>query len=157
MELASINARLDAAARLIRTVVPADVIVTVKPDRIQVGRAGESDFLLVLSDGDRFIEVIRPAAEHRLGILELASVVSMLRRNYEDTDVAAYAADDWTFGPEAAAQRGAEPADGAVRETFICRECGEEHPVIPGPEDSLWCDCGARLDDQRARIADAAL
>jgi hypothetical protein len=151
MALASIATRVTFTAQLIRKVVPAGVPVTAEePNRVQVGRAGEKDYLLVLSESDRFIEVIRPVDGHRLGILELASALPMIRRHYEDTDVAAYRADDWMFGTEDAHVQGTE------LETFLCRECGEEHPVVPGPEDSLWCDCGARLDDQRDRITDAA-
>jgi hypothetical protein len=37
--------------------------------------------------------------------------------------------------------------------TFTCHECDEQHPLVPGEDDSLWCVCGARLDEQRDRIA----
>lgn len=163
MALASIATRAAFTAELVRTVVPADVTVTVEEsNRVQVGRAGEQDYLLVLSESDRFIEVIRPTDEHRLGILELTSALPRIRRNYEATDVAAQDADDSTLGHQDPPVQGTEPEHGenptAEPETFICRECGdEEHPVVPGPEDSLWCDCGARLDGQRARDAAAEL
>ncbi|GIG22462.1 hypothetical protein Cch01nite_31860 [Cellulomonas chitinilytica] len=37
-------------------------------------------------------------------------------------------------------------------ETFMC-ECGDvEHPAVPDDDDSTWCECGLRLDAQRARL-----
>ncbi|MGC5168710.1 hypothetical protein [Luteimicrobium sp. DT211] len=37
---------------------------------------------------------------------------------------------------------------------FTCRSCGDvEHPVSPSEDDSLWCECGARLDVQRDALA----
>lgn len=39
--------------------------------------------------------------------------------------------------------------DAAV--TFTC-DCGDvEHPVDPAHDESVWCECGLRVDDQRAR------
>lgn len=54
-------------------------------------------------------------------------------------------------GWDAAAEAAVEPA------TFVCRSCkDEEYPVVPGEDDSVWCVCGVRLDEQRERIADEA-
>jgi hypothetical protein len=45
--------------------------------------------------------------------------------------------------------------DAAEPAKFTCRKCGEEeHPVVPGEDGSVWCPCGARLDEQRDRIAE---
>jgi hypothetical protein len=50
-----------------------------------------------------------------------------------------------------------KPSPAAVEPaTFICRCGDEEHPVVPGDDDSVWCPCGLRLDEQRERIADEA-
>jgi len=50
----------------------------------------------------------------------------------------------------------AEPVEAAEPETFTC-ECGDaEYPLTPGDDESTWCECGARLDEQRERIADRA-
>ncbi|MFE5309901.1 hypothetical protein [Isoptericola sp. NPDC056605] len=39
-------------------------------------------------------------------------------------------------------------------ETFTC-ECGDhEYPVVPGTDESTWCECGARLNEQRQALAD---
>ncbi|MFB7890359.1 hypothetical protein ACFCZ3_20135 [Cellulosimicrobium cellulans] len=47
------------------------------------------------------------------------------------------------------------PETVAPVETFTCTACGDaEHPVTPGDDDSLWCECGARLDEQRERVLD---
>jgi hypothetical protein len=44
-------------------------------------------------------------------------------------------------GWDDAAEATVEPA------TFVCRSCkDEEHLVVPGEDDSVWCVCGARLD-----------
>lgn len=52
---------------------------------------------------------------------------------------------------------GPKPSPAAVEPaTFICRCGDEEHPVVPGDDDSVWCPCGLRLDEQRERIADEA-
>jgi hypothetical protein len=42
-------------------------------------------------------------------------------------------------------------------ETFVC-ECGDvEHPAEPTDDDTVWCECGLRLDAQRARLGRGAL
>lgn len=41
--------------------------------------------------------------------------------------------------------------------SFLCNWCeAREHPFIPDENDDPWCKCGARLVDQRARLANEA-
>lgn len=63
---------------------------------------------------------------------------------------------DWRTDPRelvsALYWRGEDIATVVTGPTFTC-ECGDaEHPVAPGVDDSLWCECGARLDEQRDRL-----
>lgn len=63
---------------------------------------------------------------------------------------------DWRTDPRelvhALYWRGETVAVAATGPKFAC-ECGEaQHPVTPGADDSLWCECGARLDEQRENL-----
>lgn len=71
------------------------------------------------------------------------------RLNYEEWEALEQAIPDSSI-PEAITALVGEPAT-----TFTCQACGEvEHPIKPTEDASTWCECGARLDEQRQHIQD---
>lgn len=74
------------------------------------------------------------------------------RLNYEEWEALEQAVPNSSI-PEAI-QSLVEPSEPAT--TFTCDACGiHGHAIEPGEDDSAWCECGARLDEQRQRIQDA--